>query len=493
MSTPPPAAHEAEDAPEVRPDDAPAPAPTTPAAPPPRAASPRGWLAPETRSRRLLLAAALYAACVLVYALVAGEGRMLVHTPYNHYAHLAQAWLNGRHDLADGAPAYAFNNDFAVFQGKTYISFPPFPAVLMLPLVALSGSPENFRDGQFVVWLAGVGPAVLFLVLEKLRRGERSKRSETENLVLGALFAFGTVYFFTAVQGTVWFAAHVVGVGLAALYVLFALDAERPWLAGLAMGAIFLTRPTMMLTSALFAVEAVRVSCAGGFASEGTLVERAGATLARLDRGKLARLVLAFAAPVALALAAASWMNHARFGTWNPTAMGHELLTVAWRGRMQKWGLFGYHYFPKNLGIFLTSLPYLPPKGAAGEGVAPFQVNTHGLALWFTTPLYLALLWPRRRDALVVALALAVAGPLVMNLMYQNSGWSQFGYRFSNDYAVLLFVLLAVAGPKLGRVAAALAAWGLVWNTFGAVSFERSAYAKYYFQDGSQQIVYQPD
>jgi hypothetical protein len=29
---------------------------------------------------------------------------------------------------------------------------------------------ENFRDGQFVVWLAGVGPAVLFLVLEKMRR-----------------------------------------------------------------------------------------------------------------------------------------------------------------------------------------------------------------------------------------------------------------------------------------------------------------------------------
>ena len=214
--------------------------------------------------------------------------------------------MNGRHDLADGAPAYAFNNDFAVFQGKTYISFPPFPAVLMLPLVALSGSPENFRDGQFVVWLAGVGPAVLFLVLEKLRRGERSKRSETENLVLGALFAFGTVYFFTAVQGTVWFAAHVVGVGLAALYVLFALDAERPWLAGLAMGAIFLTRPTMMLTSALFAVEAVRVSCAGGFASEGTLVERAGPRSRGSTAGSSARLVLAFAAPVALALAAAS-------------------------------------------------------------------------------------------------------------------------------------------------------------------------------------------
>ena len=61
-------------------------------------------------------------------------------------------------------------NDFALFKGKTFITFPPFPALLMLPFVALSGSPENFRDGQFIVWLAGLGPAFLFLVLEKLRR-----------------------------------------------------------------------------------------------------------------------------------------------------------------------------------------------------------------------------------------------------------------------------------------------------------------------------------
>ena len=40
------------------------------------------------------------------------------------------------------------NNDFAEFQGKTYISFPPFPAVLMMPLVALAGSPEDFMDRQ---------------------------------------------------------------------------------------------------------------------------------------------------------------------------------------------------------------------------------------------------------------------------------------------------------------------------------------------------------
>ena len=46
-------------------------------------------------------------------------------------------------------------------------------------------------------------------------RGGRS-RSEAENVLLALLFAFGTVYFFTAVEGTVWFAAHVVGVVLVA-------------------------------------------------------------------------------------------------------------------------------------------------------------------------------------------------------------------------------------------------------------------------------------
>ena len=170
----------------------------------------RSWLEHESRSRRLLLGLAIYLACLVVFALVAGD-RLTTHTPYNHFAHLADAWLHGRHDLRGGAPGYAGNNDFAVFEGKTFISFPPFPAILMMPLVAIAGSPENFRDAQFIVWLAGIGPAVLFLVLEKLRRTGRTERTEAENLQLALLFAFGTVYFFTAVQGTVWFAAHVVG------------------------------------------------------------------------------------------------------------------------------------------------------------------------------------------------------------------------------------------------------------------------------------------
>ena len=57
---------------------------------------------------------------------------------------------------------------------------------------------------------------------------------------------------------------------------------------------------------------------------------------------------------------------------------------------------------------------------------------------------------------------------ILMDLLYQNSGWFTFGYRFSNDYAVLLFLMLAISVRRFGVafwVAAIWASQGVsVWN-----------------------------
>ncbi len=454
---------------------------------------------PGSLRRRLLLAAFVYVAASAVYAAFAGAERLGEHTPYNHYALLADAWLHGRQDLPNGPPPYSQNNDFAQFNGKTYISFPPFPALLMLPLVKLAGSPENFRDGQFIVWLAGIAPAVLLLVLEKLRRTGRSSRTEIENVVLAVLFAFGTVYFFTAVEGTVWFAAMVVGTACQALYVLFALDAERPLLAGTMLACAFMSRPTMILSAPLLALEALRVSC-GEFPPAGASLAGQVRTAWRgLDRARVVKSYSAFALPILVAFGANSLLNHARYHNWSPFDPGHEYLTVGWRGRMMRWGVLGYHYLGKNLGVALTNLPWLPPKDGVAQFGAPFKINEHGLALWFTTPIYFWILWPKRFDGqperkwLYVVTAVSAALPAAMLLLYQNSGWRQFGYRFSNDYAVLLFVLLAVGARPMRALFATCAAWGLAWNVFGAATFDKAPFDRFYFRDGSQTVVYQPD
>jgi hypothetical protein len=364
--------------------------------------------------------------------------------------------------------------------------------MLMLPFVKLSGGAENFRDGQFIVWIAGFAGPLLFLGLEKLRRTGRSPRSERENLVLAALFAFGTVYFFTAVEGTVWFAAMVVAVVASALYLLFALDAERPVLSGAMIACLYLSRPPAIWMALLFAVEALRVSLRPPSGDE--------RWTARLDWASVARRYALFALPIVVTFAFVAWTNWTRYGRATPFYFDHEYLTVAWRARMMRWGMLNYHYLAKNLGVALTSLPWLPPPDARPGFAAPFKINEHGLALWFTTPLYLWLLWPRfdgpaarERRWLYVVVAASAALPAMMDLLYQNTGWRQFGYRFSNDYAVLLFVLLAVGARPMRRLFTTAAVWGVAWNLFGAVTFDKARVDRFYFRDGSQTVVYQPD
>jgi hypothetical protein len=177
------------------------------------------------------------------------------------------------------------------------------------------------------------------------------------------------------------------------------------------------------------------------------------------------------------------WFNYARFD--DPFSYGHEYLQIRWRPRIDTWGLFNYHYLPKNLAVFVASLPWI-------EDRAPyFKVSLHGLALWFTTPALLWTLWPRYVDVRTVGLWLAVIPIALMDLAYQNSGWIQFGYRFALDYMPFLFVLLALGRRKFGPGFYALLVFSIAVNLFGAVTFDRMW--RYYDNDGTQNRLFQPD
>jgi hypothetical protein len=184
-------------------------------------------------------------------------------------------------------------------------------------------------------------------------------------------------------------------------------------------------------------------------------------------------------------LAGLFWHNRVRFHS--PFEFGHGLLQIGWRGRIDRWGLFSYHYLGRNLAVVLTSLPWTRVPGV------PFQINAHGLALWVTSPFFAWAVWPKRTGPWFWALAvtaLAVAGP---DLLYQNSGWIQFGYRFSNDFAPFVVALIAVGGRRLSAPFWILAAAALGVNGFGAATFQRGAFARYYFVEGTQRVLHQPD
>lgn len=398
------------------------------------------------------------------YLAVMPRASLVGHSPFNHYALQAQAWLDGRLDLGGPPPPYTMNNDFALYEGKHYVSFPPFPALLILPVVAAAGSVERVRDAQFFLWFAPLAPALLFLTLDKLRR--RSGRKSWQNLALALSFGLGTVYWFSAVQGTVWFAGHVVGTGLLCAFLYASIDAEHPFLAGLLLACAVATRPSLAFALPVFGYELWRTRHRGAWWSKG----------------------IRFAAPLAFVGMLLMGHNQVRFG--DPTEFGHRLLQVRWRTRIDKWGLFSTHYLGRNLAVMLTGLPYF----SEGKGL---QINGHGLALWLTTPIYGWALWPRLRNArargLFAAVAVSAGAVALPSLLYQNTGWLQFGYRFSNDFAPLLFVMIALGGRRFSLPFWLLAAFGIAVNGFGAVTFGKTAYQRYYAIDGSQRTLHQPD
>ncbi|HEU4612212.1 MAG TPA: hypothetical protein VFS15_09045 [Kofleriaceae bacterium] len=423
------------------------------------------------------LYALLFAIGLVVYGALAGS-RITKQSQAPQFVYQADAWLHGQvHvdpplvdndwakldtvELADGRlvrgkrmvtrPAFrALDGELipmpqvkAVRETTWYMSFPPLPTLLMVPSALISG-----RAGNDVIPTLLVAAAILplcLLLLRRLAAAGLSQRSVREDLWLVGALAFGSVLFFSAVQGKVWYTAHVVGVALALVYAWASIEAKRPIVAGLALGAAALTRTPMAFMFPLFVAEAWRM--AGG------------------DRRVLVRSLVRFAAPVAGFAIAGMVYNYVRFGS--PTEFGHTYLEVRQAPQIEQWGLMSYHYLSRNLTVALALLPELP-------GRAPWiQIGGHGLALWFTTPLLLFVLWPCEKPSIHRALWLTIALVAVPVLLYQNSGWVQFGYRFSLDYMVFLIMLIAIGGRPLTRVAKSLIIAGVVINLFGAWTFDR--------------------
>lgn len=450
------------------------------------------------------LPAALFAIGLAVYSLVAWD-RIWHPSAAPHFMYQADAWLHGHAAIApplagddwakvetvvldDGSQVLGrrliTRPGFRTLDGRelpttriqrsagktAYMSFPPFPTVLMLPGAALGGRAGN--DVIPTLLIAALILPLTLLVLRRLASAGLSSRSVRDDLWLVATLAFGSVVFFSAVQGKVWYTAHVVGVALALVYAWASIEARHPVIAGAALGAAALTRTAMAFMVILFVCEAWRLH--GGLT--------AWRTHRRALLHDLRRPLLAFALPIVAFAIAGMAYNYARFGA--PTEFGHTYLEVRQQAQIEQYGLASYHYLARNLAVAFTLLPEILPR-------APYlQISGHGLALWFTTPILLFVLWPRERNPLHRTLWLCVAVVALPSLLYQNSGWVQFGYRFSLDYLVLLVMLLAIGGRPLTRFAKALIIAGIVINLFGAITFDRAW--KYYRVGGNTYDVVVP-
>ena len=444
----------------------------------------------------------VYLATLLLAGLLAGPERLSASTN-NHFTHLAQGWLEGRLALESDPPGYCSaqerragrckqhrHDDWAVvwtleldegesvraFPCRTeacrslrtqglqrwwvvgegwrdfernslrsksaqwYVSFPPGPALLFLPGVALWGL--AFWDRLFTALLFAAIPVVLLHFLDR-ERG-RVGRNGRENLYASLALAWVSPALLLGSHGRVWFTAQIVGALFLSLYLHGAWKARRPGLAGFALALAILSRPLMVAALPFFLIEWRRER------------KRAHTSWSALGR---------FLIPLVLFGLAAAWLNWSRFE--DPLEFGHRYLDIRWQARIQSIGLFSFEYLGRNLRCLLSLMPQVQDK-------FPYlRFSIHGSALWLSVPwlLYLATSKKMQGRGLTLSLcALAIALPA---LLYQNSGQVQFSYRFALDWLPLVIPILAIGGAASRRGFLLTLLLGFALNLYGAYFFAR--------------------
>lgn len=344
----------------------------------------------------------------------------------SYFDDLARSFLQGRLYLENPSSTY----DLTLYQGRWYVPFLPLPSFLMLPWIALFGSINT------VIFSAFMGALNTVLVLLIVQNVQGAIATQADNLWLVALFGIGSVHWYISTVGTVWFISQICTVTFMALSVWLAMNYKKPFLAGLSLGIAMWARPHVVLMFPLLL----------------------GIGLYRVINFK--RWILLSSIPILLSVIGIMTYNWMRFNSVTDFGYLTENVSMEIRDELLVYGQFHLHYVPENIHAMLLALPEWT------SGV--LLPNALGMSIFITSPAFLFLAKTRRSPIELGSWAsiLLIAVPL---LTYYNTGWYQFGYRFSLDFIIPIMVLLASRGPVSGLLKFLIAAgvvinlWGLWW------------------------------
>lgn len=335
--------------------------------------------------------------------------------PYNSYVLQAKSWLEGRLDLGK-------NYDYlelAVFNGKYYVSFPPFPSYLMLPFVMLGW---NTCD-SFIAFAASITGAVYaFKIL-------RHFNIEEKHAMLFSLFlTIGSNWLMTAQNAWVWFIAQNLSFTLCLMAIYYALKNKAAL--SLAFWACAVgCRPLQALYLPLLLY---LIYCAHKETSPNDTVF---AIIKKRYLSLIPMLVIAVSYMV---------LNFARFGSI--TEFGHNYLPEFTEA---KYGQFNLRYIGENIkSVFAL------PK--VSNGVVQYPAF-NGMCMFLVSPIFVSYIIyvirsfmnDEKHDIKITLLVILISVIETLAITaHKTMGGSHFGNRYTNDILPLVFMGLAAVLPK---------------------------------------------
>ncbi len=336
-----------------------------------------------------------------------------------HYTWLADSFLHGRLDVSRSDLTNGWVSDMIIVGKKYFWPLGPFPAVLLLPAVAVFGKSlylSPLLQTAIVAGIVGVG----FRLAKEFGHNERAAAW------LSFGFVFASVAVGCALVNTPWQIGNTLAALLFLLAALFYQKKNSPYLIGALCGAALLSRYTAGLGIIFFVAAEI--------------LERKPRRETLL---RLVRLSLPFGAGVLLLML----YNAARLGNPFDTGYSHHFLNPGPIKDSLARGVFGYWNVPRNFYYYFLKLP---------EWYDRPRINYEGLSFFLISPLFVFAGFGRRTKFFWPAVAVTVPA-LVVYLSYFTTGFVQFGPRYLVEllpfwYLVLLEYFKNKGGLKSGHL-----------------------------------------
>ncbi len=350
------------------------------------------------------------------------------------FFYLADAFLHGRTWLTVQLGPY----DVIPIEGRFYVPFAPFPAIALIPLVALLGplQADQVESGVNAA-LAAAAVGMCWWMLGRIGVSRLTDRGW-----LTALFGFSTQILWVTTRGGVWHTGHLIATILTFACLIELFGRRRAWLIGLCAGAAFLTRAPLAFAIPFYALllhpTIDERSLADARREAGAYITRAADTIPwrqwiELGLGVVPAVIFFFI------------YNQVRFGSFIES--GYALATLPeWLERQRALGLFSIAHVPMNIDYFLLHLP----RPVAGW---PFlRPDGLGMSVLLTSPGLLFALRADWRRPQTWWLAGATIAVLIPTLLYYGGGWLQYGYRYFLDSVPFVIALCGLAAVHRGGI-----------------------------------------
>jgi hypothetical protein len=372
--------------------------------------------------------------------------------------YLADALLHGRTWLTVALGPL----DIILRDGRVYVPFAPFPAIALVPLVALVG-PSRADMWQPIV---NAGFAALDVGLAYWLAGRIGVERILGRVWIATVLGFSTAIWWVVTRGGVWHTGHLVATLLTLAALIECFGRRRALILGLLAGAAFLTRGPLALAIPFYAWVVWRWKPDPTFATAQPAVAGGWAPLSR--RALLGSRAWPIAGWLQLALgllpsaAFFFWYNVARFGS--PFESGYALATLPpFLEQQRAQGLFSVAHLAMNLDYLFIHLP-------SPIGTLPFfRPDGLGMSIFLTSPALFLSLRADFRSGRTVALGVTAVAVLIPNVLYYGGGWLQYGYRYALDAIPFVLALCATAVARRGISAGwtLLLALGVLVNLVG--------------------------